>query len=164
MGVVCLYFFLQGGKGGRSIFLHPLVTIAWTLAGQLVGVGIVGPLVVPLLLVASKVAAPARDGLPPPPTKLYIYTIIGFQVLTTILAGAMANVPPTETVWPALHFAFQIFPLYYLPLAFLPLSSNKKHVETEPSTLTATVFKVLFYLQLPTWCVYPSRSCSIDVT
>jgi hypothetical protein len=107
MGALSLYFFLQGGKGGRPLLFHPLVTIAWCAAGQLYGIGPVGLLVVPAIIVINKSLEPKNMGIPPPATAAYTYTALAATIATTVVGGLLSNVPTEHPSWKTINILFQ---------------------------------------------------------
>ncbi|KAF7358438.1 hypothetical protein MVEN_00894300 [Mycena venus] len=156
--VMSTYLFLKGGEPGASPALSPLITIAHTLAGQFFGAGIVGPILLPLIMVLSKTYAPRNAPSPSPPTYAYTVTLLFMQFTVFSLAMALSGVPPTSASWPYVNYAFQAFPLLFLPLALFPTHTKAKGNSTTPPptpipTLSISTFTVMKYLYGPLWWV-----------
>ncbi|KAF8175871.1 hypothetical protein K438DRAFT_1979385 [Mycena galopus ATCC 62051] len=147
------YLFIKGGEPGGSVFFSPFITIAHTLAGQAFGPGIVGPILLPALFALSKTLSPNNASLPSPPSYSYTATLLCIQFVVFLLSMALTSIPPTTPSWVYVHYAFQGFPLLFLPLAFIPRTPAQKHSATPTPTLAISAFVVFKYLFGPLWWV-----------
>ncbi|KAJ7023611.1 hypothetical protein C8F04DRAFT_1233133 [Mycena alexandri] len=149
--VLSTSLYIQGGEGGGSPLFSPLVLIANSLAGQAFGAGIVGPIVLPTLLAISKALAPPNNPAPSPPTYSYTVTLLGMQFTVFLISMALSGIGATHPNWPYVNYAFQAFPLLFLPLSLYPRSTIHKNTPTP--TLTVSAFTVFKYLYAPLWWV-----------
>ncbi|KAJ6477861.1 hypothetical protein C8R47DRAFT_1139662 [Mycena vitilis] len=145
--VMSTYLFLKGGESGGSLLFSPAITIAHTLAGQLFGAGIIGPVVVPLLAALAKCFAPLNAPAPSPPTYSYTVTLLCMQFMVFTTSMALSSVPPTETNWIYVNYAFQGFPLLFIPLAFFPRPPR----DVKPNSASVAAFTFFKYLYAPLW-------------
>ncbi|KAF7371386.1 hypothetical protein MSAN_00775100 [Mycena sanguinolenta] len=150
--VMSTYLFVKGGEPGRSVLFSPLITIAHTLAGQVFGAGIVGPIVLPALFAISKSLAPlnARSS---PPSYAYTMTLLVMQFLVFILSILLSAIPPTNPNWRFVNYAFQGFPLLFLPLAFFPHTSAAARKTAPTPTASILAFTFFKYLYAPLWWI-----------
>ncbi|KAF8175872.1 hypothetical protein K438DRAFT_2044443 [Mycena galopus ATCC 62051] len=151
--VMSTYLFIKGGEPGGSFVFSPLITIAHTLAGQAFGAGIVGPILLPALFALSKTFSPNTARSPSPPSYSYTVTLLSMQFIVFLLSMALSSVPPTIPSWVYVNYAFQGFPLLFLPLAFIPRTPAQKQLETPTPTLTISAFVVLKYIYGPLWWI-----------
>ncbi|KAJ7106273.1 hypothetical protein C8R44DRAFT_805955 [Mycena epipterygia] len=143
--VMSIHLHLKAGQaGGSRVFSTPLL-VAHTLAGQVFGAGIVGPIFLPLFLALSQSLEPPTRKPVTPASYAYTVTLLGIQFLVFLLSTALTALPPTSQNWVYANYAFQAFPLLFLPLAFFP---DPKNV-SPPSTLGMSTFKVLKYMYAP---------------
>ncbi|KAJ7676740.1 hypothetical protein DFH06DRAFT_613266 [Mycena polygramma] len=147
------YLFLKGGEGGGSILFSPVITIVHTLAGQVFGAGIIGPMVVPLLAALAKSFVPPSAPAPSPPTYVYTVTLLCMQFIVFVISMALSSIPPTEPSWIYTNYAFQGFPLLFIPLAFFPHAQHSRlmSTSTSPPTLSVSAFTFFKYLYAPLW-------------
>ncbi|KAJ7238306.1 hypothetical protein B0H12DRAFT_1137493 [Mycena haematopus] len=150
--VMSTYLFILGGEPGGSIFFSPLITIAHTLAGQVFGAGIVGPIVLPTLFAISKTVAP-RSRPPSPPSYAYTTILLVMQFVVFTLSMALSSISATHPNWPFVNYAFQGFPLIFLPLAFFHRTPAPKIKTTPTPTLSVSAFTVFKYLYAPLWWI-----------
>lgn len=115
------------------------------------GAGIVGPIFLPAISALSNTLAPANARPPSPPTYAYTATLLCMQFSVFLLSMALSGLPPTHENWPYVNYAFQAFPLLFLPLAFFP--STPVHKATPTPTTTISAFTVFKYLYAPLWWV-----------
>ncbi|KAJ7673740.1 hypothetical protein DFH06DRAFT_1292592 [Mycena polygramma] len=146
--VMSTYLFLKGGEGGGSLLFSPVITIVHTLAGQVFGAGIIGPMVVPLLAALAKSFAPVNAPAPTPPTYSYTVTLLSMQFIVFATSMALSSVPPTEPNWIYVNYAFQGFPLLFIPLAFFP---RVQHPDVKPNSASVSAFTFFKYLYAPLW-------------
>ncbi|KAJ6526781.1 hypothetical protein B0H19DRAFT_1196970 [Mycena capillaripes] len=151
--VMSTYLFIKGGERGGSLLFSPLITIAHTLAGQVFGAGIVGPIVLPALLAISKSLTPARAAAPSSPTYSYTVALLVMQFTVFLISTALSSLPPTHANWIHVNYAFQAFPFLFLPLAFFPSGSANAQKSTPTPTLSVSAFTVFKYLYGPLWWV-----------
>ncbi|KAJ7917459.1 hypothetical protein B0H13DRAFT_327514 [Mycena leptocephala] len=149
--VMSTYLFLKGGEGNRSLLFSPLITISHTLAGQALGAGIVGPMLLPALSAISKSLAPINAPSPSPPTYGYTVTLLAMQFTVFLLSMALSSVPPTNANWPYINYTFQAFPLLFIPLFFFP--SRRAQPDAPIPTLSISAFTFFKYLYAPLWWV-----------
>ncbi|KAK7056084.1 hypothetical protein R3P38DRAFT_3385801 [Favolaschia claudopus] len=161
-GVMATYLFIKGGESGASVVFNPLFTIAHTLAGQRFGAGMIGPIVLPAAFAFSRIFPPQTNAAAPghgPPTYNYTVSLFIMQFLVFVLSTLLSSVPTSSTAWPYVNYAFQLFPLLFLPLAFLNNNSPPPpHTHTKGSaapaavpTLSVSVFTFYKYLYAPLW-------------
>ncbi|KAF7339032.1 hypothetical protein MVEN_01979400 [Mycena venus] len=164
--VMSTYLYTRGGEGGGSLLFHPLIVIAQSLAGQVLGAGIIGPILLPLLsaLSYSVSSKSSQARLITPPSSTYTMTQLTTQFLVFLISMALNAVPPTNPAWVYVNYAFQGFPLLFLPLAFFPrnndnstnagsdVQKNNKRAAKTP-TLTITAFTIFKYLYAPLWWI-----------
>ncbi|KAJ6559937.1 hypothetical protein B0H19DRAFT_1289476 [Mycena capillaripes] len=155
--VMSTYLFMKGGHGGGSALFTPLITIMHMLAGQALGAGIVGPILVPTLLALSKTLEPAIAPLPSPPTYAYTVTVLALQLAVGLLYTGLMSVSTAHANWPYMNYAFQAFPLLFLPLAFIPRAPKAQNNAQPPPTISVTVFTACKYLYAPLWWISLAR-------
>jgi hypothetical protein len=148
---MCTHLFLKGGEGDSSLLFSPLITIAHTLAGQVFGAGIVGPVLLPALLAISKSLTPIRAPSHSPPTYSYTFTLLTMQFTVFLLSMTLSSVPPTNANWLYINYIFQAFPLLFIPLFFFPSGPAQK--STPIPTLSISAFTFFKYLYGPLWWV-----------
>ncbi|KAJ7074521.1 hypothetical protein C8F01DRAFT_1100751 [Mycena amicta] len=148
-GVMSLHFYLRAGQPGRSIFFSPLIFTANSLAGQLFGAGIVSPIVVPTVFALAKTFSAEKRVLPPPAYS-YTLTVILLQFCVVLLSTGLTVIPTVHPNWVYANYAFQGFPLIFLPLFFLSTSSSSRALGNTP-TLSASAFRVLKFLHFFSW-------------
>ncbi|KAJ7439082.1 hypothetical protein FB451DRAFT_1302783 [Mycena latifolia] len=148
--VLSTYLNTKAGERGGSLIFSPLVIITLQLAGQAFGLGIVGPIVLPLLSAISKSLAPPNARAPSPPTHAYTVTHLCTQFTVFLLSLVISNVPLTSPRWVYVNYAWQAFPLFFLPLALFPRSTDSTNTVTS-APLTITVFTVYKYIYAPAW-------------
>ncbi|KAJ7700958.1 hypothetical protein B0H16DRAFT_1705537 [Mycena metata] len=149
--VLSTSLYIKGGEGRGSALFSPLVLTANSLAGQAFGAGIVGPIVLPTLLAISKTLAPANGPAPSPPTYSYTIRLLAAQFIVFLISMALSGIEATHPRWPYVNYAFQAFPLLFMPLALYPRSTTHKNTPTP--TLTISAFTVFKYLYAPLWWV-----------
>ncbi|KAJ7620365.1 hypothetical protein FB45DRAFT_930073, partial [Roridomyces roridus] len=129
--VMSTHLLLRGGRSDASLFFSPLITTAVVLAGQVLGAGFVQLALVPLFLVVSKasphLAAPLRH-----------------------YPRLRSGVPPSNPAWVQINYAFQAFPILFLPLFLLSFIPTSK---SEPTpTLGVSALTFLKFIYAPLWC------------
>ncbi|KAJ6599740.1 hypothetical protein DFH09DRAFT_1128711 [Mycena vulgaris] len=150
--VLSTHFHITGGQGGASRLFSPLVNIAHTLAGQGYGAGFVGPIVLPALIALSKSLASPHAPLPSPTPFPYAVTVLGMHFVVFMLSGALTAIPPSTAAWTYVNYAFQLFPLLFIPLGFFP-EPDPKATAAPPPKISVTVFKVYKYMYAPLWWI-----------
>ncbi|KAJ7470185.1 hypothetical protein B0H11DRAFT_2434358 [Mycena galericulata] len=153
--VMSTHLFIEGGRHSSSALFSPLVTAAQSLAGQVFGAGIVGPIILPARLALSKMFEPVGAPSPGPPPFLYTVTLLAMQFVVFSLSMSLTALPVSHAAWPYANYAFQGFPLLFIPLALLPRGkpSTPTNTGTSPPTIAITVFTVLKYLYAPLWWI-----------
>ncbi|KAK6987495.1 hypothetical protein R3P38DRAFT_3374681 [Favolaschia claudopus] len=157
-GVMATYLFIKGGEPNASIVFNPLFTIAHSLAGQRFGAGMVFPVILPAAFALSKVFPSQKTAAAPgPPTYSYTISLFVMQFLVFVLSTLLSSVPTSSTAWPYVNYAFQLFPLLFLPLALLDTSPPPQTHTNGPATpaavptLSISVFTFYKYLYAPLW-------------
>ncbi|KAJ6564013.1 hypothetical protein B0H19DRAFT_1258528 [Mycena capillaripes] len=151
--VLSTYLFTMAGERGGSPLFSPLIIVALQLAGQAFGLGIVGPIVIPLLSAISKSFTRPNTRAPSSPTYVYTVTHLCTQFAVFLLSLVLCNVPLTSTHWVHVDYVWQAFPLFFLPLAFFSRSFEppSKGTLAPIPTLTISVFTVYKYIYAPAW-------------
>ncbi|KAJ7153093.1 hypothetical protein C8R43DRAFT_950496 [Mycena crocata] len=148
--VMSTSLYIAGGRPGRSPYLSPLVIAAQTLFGQVFGAGFVGPIVLPALFAFVKSSRPENAALIDPPPYEYTVAMLATQSLVFMLSMGLSGVPSSNPAWLYVNYAFQAFPLLFIPLGFLPRPTAR--VGAVP-TISATVFTVFKYFYAPMWWI-----------
>jgi hypothetical protein len=147
--VLSTYLHTKAGDHGGSLFFSSPVIIALQLAGQAFDLGIIGPIVLPLLSAISKSLSPPNTRAPSPPTHTYTVTHLCMQFAIFLFSLVISNVPPTRPEWVYINYLWQAFPLLFLPLALLPRSPAPTNKTS--SSLSISVFTVYKYIYGPAW-------------
>ncbi|KAJ6461690.1 hypothetical protein C8R45DRAFT_1027745 [Mycena sanguinolenta] len=150
--VMSTSLFIKGGEPGGSILFSPLLTIAHTLAGQIFGAGIIGPIFLPALVAISRTQAP-KYAHSSPPSYAYTVTLLVMQFLVFVLSILLSAIPPINPSWRFVNYLFQGFPLLFLPLALFPHTAASARKSTPTPTLTVSAFAFLKYLYAPLWWI-----------
>ncbi|KAF7325734.1 hypothetical protein MKEN_00423800 [Mycena kentingensis (nom. inval.)] len=148
--VMSLHLYLRAGQHGRSAFLSPILFTLNTLAGQVMGAGFTSPVVIPTLLALAKTFEPANAKRPAPPPYAYIVTTLFMHFCVFAISMSLTGIPVTDPKWVYANYIFQLFPLIFLPLSFLP-TKPKTDAQTETPTLSASAFRVLKFLHFCSW-------------
>ncbi|KAJ7131830.1 hypothetical protein C8R43DRAFT_1239656 [Mycena crocata] len=149
--VMSTYLYILSGRAGRSPYLSPLVIAGQTLLGQVLGAGFVGPITLPALFALVKTTELPNTTIAAPPPYEYTVTMLAMQFIVFMLSMGLSGVPSSSTTWPYINYAFQAFPLLFIPLAFLPRPPPA--LSTKVPTISATVFTVFKYFYTPMWWI-----------
>ncbi|KAJ7613206.1 hypothetical protein FB45DRAFT_1009169 [Roridomyces roridus] len=151
--VMSTHLLLRGGRSDASVFFSPLITAAVVLAGQVLGAGFVQLALVPLFLAISKtLTAPKSTAAPsPPPSFVYIATTLVIQFTVFAISMGLSGVPPSNPAWVQINYAFQAFPILFLPLFFLSFIPTSKSEPTPTLGVSALTFFKFIYA--PLWWV-----------
>ncbi|KAJ7730765.1 hypothetical protein B0H16DRAFT_1469449 [Mycena metata] len=152
-GVLSTYLNTKAGERNGSPIFSPAVIIALQLGGQAVGLGILGPIVIPLLYAVSKSLTSPNPPTVSPPTYTYTTIHLSIQFTVFLLSLVVTYVPVTNPSWVYINYVWQAFPFFFLPLVFLA-HSKEPDAESTPTpvpTLTISAFTTLKYLYAPAW-------------
>jgi hypothetical protein len=142
------YLFLQAGKSGRSLLLHPLVLVAIMTTGQFVGHGVAMPIAIPALLAITKSLEGSKAGLPAPPTRAYVYTLGAIQVALLVATVTLLLTPGRSDAFRYINAIWQSFPLWFLALVPISLSRASSKGDSGPMP-TQLIFQVLRWALIP---------------